>query len=175
MKKFFLFLAILIVGLIAFFVAFGKVKYETPIVQKPLAESNFYKEYYNTNDLILVDVWATWCAPCIEEFPKLEKFQGNKKVKLISFSIDQDTLKLKKFLEKNTLVKDRDLTLKNIHSLDAILNAIELPGAPKEFMGAKVGAKVVPYVALIKNKKVLYSSSGGDLNINEIQKIIDEN
>src|SRR5882672_8817374 len=134
MKKVFLFFGIVIIALILFLLAFGKVKLEKPIAEKPLAESNFYNEYYNTNDLILINVWATWCSPCIEEFTKLDKFQDNKKVKFISFSIDRDTLELKKFLERNILVENRDLTFKNIHSLDSILNAIELPGAPKEFM-----------------------------------------
>lgn len=41
-----------------------------------------------------VNVWATWCKPCIEEMPRLQKWQadlakGGKKVKLVFLSIDE--------------------------------------------------------------------------------------
>lgn len=41
-----------------------------------------------------IDVWATWCGPCVKEIPYLEKladrFHGNAKVQFISISIDTD-------------------------------------------------------------------------------------
>ena len=35
------------------------------------------------NRLILINFWATWCAPCLEEMPSLNKLQANKKFKTL--------------------------------------------------------------------------------------------
>lgn len=57
--------------------------------------------------IIYIDIWATWCAPCLEELPFLDslkqKFTGNKNIEFISLSIDDDNAKWKKHLEKNKL------------------------------------------------------------------------
>ncbi|SVA58971.1 uncharacterized protein METZ01_LOCUS111825 [marine metagenome] len=43
-------------------------------------------------NLVYVDVWATWCGPCIAELPALEKLQENYKDKNITFlSVSVDT------------------------------------------------------------------------------------
>lgn len=32
-------------------------------------------ESYRGDKAVLVNIWATWCAPCVEEFPELVKLQ----------------------------------------------------------------------------------------------------
>ncbi len=45
----------------------------------------------------LIDFWATWCKPCIEEFPNIEKYYKKYKTKgfeVISISVDENKDKL---------------------------------------------------------------------------------
>lgn len=42
-------------------------------------------------DIVVVDMWATWCAPCIERFPKmveLNKRYGDRGVRFVSMNLD---------------------------------------------------------------------------------------
>ena len=63
--------------------------------------------------LYVVNFWATWCKPCIEELPEFmavnERFKDNPNYKMILVSLDtkkvKDT-KVKKFIEKNNLDVD---------------------------------------------------------------------
>lgn len=64
----------------------------------------------NTNDtLYVVNFWATWCKPCIEELPYFEKLYSdyqNKPVKIILISLDTEKQwegSLVPFLEKTKL------------------------------------------------------------------------
>ncbi len=50
-------------------------------------------------DVIIVNFWATWCAPCIQETPSLFRLvAGDKKIILISISEDDSPKELQKFL-----------------------------------------------------------------------------
>ncbi len=64
---------------------------------KPMKSSDFRGQY------LLVDLWATWCAPCIAEIPSLEKAQkelGGEQLAIIGLSLD-DTMDLpREFLVK---------------------------------------------------------------------------
>jgi thiol-disulfide isomerase/thioredoxin len=50
----------------------------------------------------LLDFWATWCAPCITEFPYLDTLTKTiTDLQIISLSIDKDENKWFKFMKKN--------------------------------------------------------------------------
>lgn len=58
--------------------------------------------------LVYIDVWATWCGPCIQEIPALKKLKEdykNKNVEIISISIDiaKDFEKWKKMVADKQL------------------------------------------------------------------------
>jgi len=53
---------------------------------------------------VLLNIWATWCAPCREEMPALEKLQkafGGKDFEVVTVSVDQKGIPVAKaFLEE---------------------------------------------------------------------------
>ena len=57
--------------------------------------------------IVYVDVWVTWCRPCLAEIPALkalhDKFKGNKNIEFVSISVDDDKEAWKK------AVKDKQL------------------------------------------------------------------
>lgn len=59
----------------------------------------------NTSKYRLFNVWATWCVPCVQEFPALVSLSrrlGNRDFEIITISMDdpKDQPKVKRFLEK---------------------------------------------------------------------------
>jgi peroxiredoxin len=58
-----------------------------------------------TKKLRLVNVWATWCAPCVEEFPNIVAVShrfANRDFEVVTISVDdpKDEARAKSFLEK---------------------------------------------------------------------------
>ena len=62
----------------------------------------------NSSDLILINVWSTWCAPCIEEFPYIAQLESKYSPKdldviFISTDWDENSIKVKDFLLKENV------------------------------------------------------------------------
>lgn len=56
--------------------------------------------------LLVLNFWATWCPPCVEETPSLNEFQRQLKdsgVVVLAISIDQNEAAYKRFIERNGL------------------------------------------------------------------------
>src|SRR5258707_558083 len=53
--------------------------------------------------MLVLNFWATWCAPCVEEVPSLNAFQkrfANAGVKVVAVSIDKNPQKYRAFLDR---------------------------------------------------------------------------
>jgi peroxiredoxin len=88
-------------------IAKANAKWEsTPVTLAPINEAGVAALVRNdTTQLRLINVWATWCVPCVEEFPNLVSLiiqLQNRNFELISISLDDDSSQSKalQFLQK---------------------------------------------------------------------------
>ena len=112
-------------------------KKEAEIAPKPLQtykEDQVSVKSYNFSGLenllkkqndttYVVNFWATWCVPCVEELPNFEKLNADykdKKVKVILVSID-----FPKMVESNLLpfIKKHELKSEVVHLNDPDANS----------------------------------------------------
>lgn len=49
---------------------------------------------------VVVNVWATWCPPCIKELPSLDMLGKSGKAKVIAIATDKDVQTVKDFLRE---------------------------------------------------------------------------
>ncbi len=140
-------------------------------------QSDFYK-IYNSDKLIVVDLWASWCKPCIESLPELDSLSKqfeDKDVQFFTLSTEKDTLKCKKIISKNEFLKSHDITLSHFANRDSIYSNIDFIDYYVKSSLFKVSSEQIPYIAVIKNKKVLYRSSDNEVNMEKLSKVIEDN
>ncbi len=53
-----------------------------------------------TGELTLVNVWASWCVPCADEVPFLEKLSKDKRIKLVGINYKDPTDNARRFLNR---------------------------------------------------------------------------
>lgn len=76
---------------------------------KPIKEDVLTQIFKDSDDkIVVINLWAFWCAPCKEEFPDLVKFgkenEGDAQLVLISLDEKKDLdTKTKPFLAKNNV------------------------------------------------------------------------
>ena len=120
-------------------------------------QSKFYATNYSKNELTVLNLWATWCQPCIEEMPLLNEVKSKyskEKINFISISVDNDSIKLVNFNNKGKF-KFKDITIENLKYRNAILNTLE-NRTPDKW----ISSYSVPVTYSIKNKKVLKKVEG---------------
>jgi thiol-disulfide isomerase/thioredoxin len=51
--------------------------------------------------VVVIDAWATWCGPCVQSLPMLQKLRGDyasRGVRVYAVSVDEDRAQLRPFL-----------------------------------------------------------------------------
>jgi cytochrome c biogenesis protein CcmG/thiol:disulfide interchange protein DsbE len=69
--------------------------------------------------VVVLNLWASWCAPCVEELPSLLEMQQKMPgIKVVAISLDQDDLVYRQFLTKH------DVHLVTVRDPDGRINAL---------------------------------------------------
>ena len=133
------------------------VQYESPKLISSLVFEDFLGNEVNLNNyrgkLIIINFWATWCAPCKEEMPSLDKLyqEGNFK-SLVVFAVNME--------QPNTAKSNKFFTDLNIQKLeiffDRNLNFV------KEFK-----LRGVPTTVLINKKGEEFARIIGEVNFQD--------
>ena len=96
---------------------------------------------------VLVNLWASWCAPCVKELPSLDRLQaelGSQSFQVVAVNMDQDKNDALSFLADN---KIRHLKLYTDPNLQMSI-ALQEPGIPVSVLinaaGKEVGRLVGP-------------------------------
>lgn len=105
---------IILIFSILIFTACGKsAKHHDPILKAVQHEELLSILNQNDNVLYVVNFWATWCGPCVEELPELmavnKEFASNVKFKMILVSLDnikEMEKTVKPFIAKHNITTD---------------------------------------------------------------------
>ena len=118
----------------------------------------------NSDKLRLINIWATWCGPCVEEYPsfiEMYRMYKSRDFEFVSVSADDPDKyeKVLKFLKsKNSAVKNYLFGVDNKYKL---IEAID----PK-WQGA------LPYTILVEpGGKIIYAKQGA-VDVAEMKKLI---
>ena len=100
-------------------------------------------------NLIILNFWATWCAPCKEEMPSLDILLENSKLsnlKIFPINVGKDSL------EKSELFF-RDLNIKNLNvyfdSPSTLAKKLSLRGIPTSILFNKEGEEFARIIGSI--------------------------
>ena len=109
------------------------------------------------NSLVIINFWATWCAPCLEEMPSLDRLQANpsfKNLQIVPINVGRDNVeKSKNFFKKLNINNlgiyfDKDMELANKFLLRGLPTTVFINKKGEEF------ARVIGFINF-DNKKII--------------------
>lgn len=108
--------------------------------------------------VVLVDFWATWCKPCLQTMPRLQKLYSayaDKGFEVLGVSIDEDKNRVKKIKKR---VDKMDI------SYPIFIDTKQIPA----WYLFKV--KAIPAMYLLDRKSQIVAQWGGKIEYKEVEK-----
>ena len=109
------------------------------------------------NSLIIINFWATWCAPCIEEMPSLNRLQTNpifNNLQIVPINVGRDNIERSKNFYKKLKINnleiyfDQDAELANKFLLRGLPTTVFINKKGEEF------ARIIGFVNF-DDKKII--------------------
>ena len=112
---------------------------------------------------VLLDFWATWCEPCLEEIPTLQKAYEKYAIRgfeICAISLDMDAERWRKFISENNLLWT---------------NAIDLPNEDEPTIADIYGLQSIPTNLLISPQgEIVARNIFGEELLHELQHHLGE-
>ena len=137
------------------------VVHKEPIKLEKIKFTNINNETVSLNkfenSLIIINFWATWCAPCIEEMPSLNRLQANpafNNLQIIPINVGRDNAEKSKNFYKKLKINnleiyfDKDVELANKFLLRGLPTTVFINKKGEEF------ARVIGFINF-DDKKVV--------------------
>jgi len=137
------------------------VIHKDPVKLEKINFNNINNETINLNrfenSLVIINFWATWCAPCVEEMPSLDRLQANpafNNLEIIPINIGRDSIEKSKNFYKKLKIKnlkiyfDKDVELANKFLLRGLPTTIFINKKGEEF------ARVIGFIDF-EDKKII--------------------
>ncbi|WP_435315220.1 redoxin family protein [Cellulophaga fucicola] len=129
---------------------------------------NYDESKVSLNDLkgkyVFIDIWATWCTPCINEIPHLEELQKkyeNKNIIFLSISIDD---------KKNKDKWKKMIKEKNLKGVQLIADN----KAESEFMQSYKVESIPRFIILDSEGKIISSNAPYPSEVEKISNLLDK-
>ena len=108
--------------------------------------------------VVVLDFWATWCGPCIEELPQfqatVDRWSDRPEVVFLAVSVDQDEDVVRRFMKKNEY---------------------DFPVARDGKVDDDFGVSAIPTIVLIgREGRIQYRHVGFDSEVDLTRKLSDE-
>ena len=117
------------------------------------SKENIIKLSDYKGNLVMLNFWATWCAPCKEEMPSLDTLTINPRLnnlKIFPINVGKDNLKKSKFFFEELNVKNLDIYFDNPITL---AKEFALRGIPTTILFNKEGKEFARIIGSIDFNK----------------------
>ena len=112
--------------------------------------------------VVLINFWATWCPPCREELPHIQRFHEqyrDKGLVVLAISTDRDKEKVRPFMEKH------GYTFPVLFADGKVASAYKVRGIPVVYLIDREGA--------VQLCKVGYAPGGENRLEQQVEKLLD--
>ena len=118
------------------------------VIFKDINEKNVNLDDFN-GKLVILNFWATWCAPCKEEMPSLDNLQSNTKLnnlKIFPINIGAEDISKSEYFFRELNIKNLDIY---IDAPITLAKKLALRGVPTTILFNKEGKEFARIIGSI--------------------------